>query len=78
MAMTNIEDRVRDAPITGDPLGIFYRTLFIGENFYVYRHVEKGRGYRGNFYDEEGYVLAWSDIQNVKHDMPSSFVRRRP
>jgi hypothetical protein len=79
--MLSFEDQVRQAQsITESNLmtGGFYRGLFYNGNFYLYKHVEKGRGYRGNKYPCEGYVLAYSDV--FTHDktliFPPTFIPR--
>ena len=71
----SIEDQIRDGVVTecGD---VRYKTLFVGGNFYVYRHVSPGIGYRGHLYTESGYVLAWADCSEIPDRHMPSFVGR--
>jgi hypothetical protein len=74
--------RVRDAvAVTSSENGAMYRTLFVGKNFYVYRLVNNSdqNRYRGNNYTEEGYVLAWADVQEMNEfvGVAPHFVLRR-
>jgi hypothetical protein len=77
----SIEDKIRGGVVihTSDDRDRdnFYRGLFIEGNFYIYRFVRAGRGYRGNFYECDGYVLAWSDVLKYNNMRIPSFVRLR-
>lgn len=53
---------------------IRYKAVFEGKNCYFYRFVSEGRGYRGALYESDGWVLAWTDIQEHVPMMPPSFV----
>jgi hypothetical protein len=73
----NILDEIRSGIIVSNTVTT-YRALFLDGNFHVYRLVSAGRGYRGNNYEHDGYVLAWSDISNGDVPLPPQFVPLRP
>lgn len=75
---TNIREQIREGQVVS--LGYqgeeYYRAVFVGKNFFLYKFVKKGRGYRGVDYPEDGYTLAWSD--NFEYGIiPPSFVPLR-
>ena len=60
--MKKIYEKLGKSIVTSDG-DITYRSFIIDGNFFVYRFVEKGVGYRGNNYTECGYVLVFADNQ---------------
>ncbi len=72
-----IEEQIRDAPIIGNPSGVFYRVRMYKGNLFVYRHVFTGDMYRGMKYRCEGYALAWTDMQGELVMVPPSFIPRK-
>lgn len=60
--MKTIGDRIRDGIVTSDGEN-HYCSFIIDGNFFLYRFVKKGIGYRGNNYYEDGYVLVFADNQ---------------
>jgi hypothetical protein len=58
---------------SNDPNAIRYKAIFEKDNLYIYRFVRKGRGYRGNYYPCDGWILAWTDCSDLT-EVPPSFV----
>lgn len=71
-----VEDEVRNGILTSKD-GVVYKTLFLGKNFHVYRLVDGNSTYRGNHYEVDAWVLAWSDICDPTSDLPPQVVPLR-
>jgi hypothetical protein len=71
-----MEDKVRDGQVVSEnnQSDRKYKGVFFGKNFHLYRHVDVGRGYRGNLYKESGWVKAFSEVEEFSDNMAPDFV----
>jgi hypothetical protein len=65
-----VEDQVKNGVVTRND-DVTYKTVFLGKNFHVYRLVDENSRYHGSKYQEEGWVLAWSEVEEFPLTAPT-------
>jgi hypothetical protein len=76
MTVTNEMVRTAVCAQKNNKSDLVYKCVFDGNNFFVYRRVNKGVGYHGTNYKEEGWALSWYEINEVGDEIcaPPMFV----
>jgi hypothetical protein len=70
-----IRNKILDGVVISSPsVEARYKGVLLGKNFHLYRHVDVGRGYRGNFYKESGWVKTFSEVEEFSDNMAPEFV----
>ena len=74
--MSKVDESIREGILTPSN-DTHYRTVVLEGNLFLYKFVKRGIGHGGYNYDEEGYVLIFSDISgDVRNINVPTFVSK--